>query len=166
MALKARTEELIIKELDGELAVYDEREHRAHELNATAAAVWRKCDGETPLEQIASEIAAETELPQDEEIVRMALDQLSRAGLLEQAPKLEGHISRRHVIQRLGLAGTAALLLPAVTTIVAPTRAMAQSGPPQPIPVPFPMMEPTPMMPTPMNPTPMVYPTPGVPDPI
>lgn len=153
MALKARTEGLIIKELDGELAVYDEREHRAHELNSTAAAVWRKCDGETELDEIAREIAAETELPQDEEIVRMALDQLSRAGLLEQAPQLEGHISRRQVIQRLGLAGGAALLLPAVTTIVAPSRAMAQSVP-APVAVPFPVMRPTPFMePTP-SPTP------------
>ena len=31
MDLKARKEGLIVKELDGEIAVYDERDHRAHE---------------------------------------------------------------------------------------------------------------------------------------
>ena len=172
MAIKARSEGLIIKELDGELAIYDEREHRAHELNETAAAVWRRCDGETPLDQIAAEIAAESDLPQDEDIVRIALDQLSRAGLLEDGSA--ARVSRRQVIQRLGLAGTSALLLPAVTTIVAPTRAMAQSGPQDPtprpptpmFPQPTPGFTPTPMMPqpTPRPPTPMMpVPTPGLP---
>ena len=154
MKAKARTEKLIVKELEGDVAVYDEREHRAHELNATAAAVWRRCDGETPLAEIAEEIAAESELPADEEIVRMALDQLSRAGLLEQAgQRFEALTSRRQVIKRLGLAGAAALMLPAVTTVVAPTRAMAQSGGPRPTPVsadptPAPTPGPTPPLPT------------------
>ena len=139
MAPKARSEGLIIKELDGELAIYDEREHRAHELNQTASTVWQKCDGQTPLEQIAAEIAAESDLPQDEGIVELAIDQLFRAGLLEGAAA-NAQVSRRQLISRLGLAGTAALLLPAVTTIVAPTRAMAQSGPPVPVPVPVPPM--------------------------
>ena len=150
MTAKARREGLVVKDMEGELAIYDERENRAHELNATAAAVWRKCDGRTSIDEIATQIAAETELPRDEEIVRMALDQLSRAGLLEEATALGAHISPRQMIQRLGLAGTAALLLPAVTTIVAPTRAMAQS-PPMPTPVPE---GPTPMSPTPMSPSP------------
>ena len=145
MTLKARTEGLIIKELEGEIAVYDERDHRAHELNAAAAAVWKNCDGETPIDEIAEAVAADSELPADEGIVRMALDQLSRAGLLEQGGQDAGTVSRRQLIQRLSLAGAAALLLPAVTTIVAPTRAMAQSFP-----------SPTPQMPTPRNgPTPV-----------
>ena len=153
MAAKARHEGLVVKDMEGELAIYDERESRAHELNAAAAAVWRKCDGRTSIGQIAAQIAAETDLPEDEEIVRIALDQLSRAGLLEEAPDLGAHISRRQLIQRLGLAGTAALLLPAVTTIVAPTRAMAMS-PPTPTPTAPTPMTPTPMAPTPMSPTP------------
>ena len=84
MTLKARTQGLIIKELEGEIAVYDERDHRAHELNAAAAAVWKKCDGESSIDEIAEAVAADSELPADEGIVHMALDQLSRAGLLEQ----------------------------------------------------------------------------------
>lgn len=133
MGIKARSDDLIVKELGRELAIYDEREHRAHELNATAATVWRHCDGKSSVSEIASAMAAESELPADEEIVELALDQLSRGGLLEEPWKrLEAPTSRRQVIRRLGLVGTAALLLPAVTTIVAPTRAMAQSAPPTP----------------------------------
>lgn len=160
---KARSEQLIVKEMDGELAIYDEREHRAHELNATAAAVWQRCDGKTSLADIAARIAAHSELPQDEDIVRMALDQLSRAGLLDQATDVGAGVSRRQLIRRLGLAGPAVLLLPAVTTLVAPTRAMAQS-PPAPTPGSPTPGSPTPTAPTPTAPTP-ASPTPSSPTP-
>ncbi len=128
MGIKARSDDLIVKELGRELAIYDEREHRAHELNATAASVWRHCDGEKSVSDIAAALAAESELPADEEIVELALDQLSRGGLLDEPWKrMQAPTSRRQLIHRLGLVGTAALILPAVTTIVAPTRAQAQS---------------------------------------
>lgn len=149
MAIKARSDDLIVKELGRELAIYDEREHRAHELNAAAASVWRHCDGEKSVPDIAAAMAAESGLPADEEIVELALDQLSRGGLLEEPwRRMQAPASRRQVIRRLGLVGATALLLPAVTTIVAPTRAMAQSAPG------------TPAAPTPMVPTPLAPPTP------
>ena len=131
MAVKARSEELIVKELDGELAIYDQRNHRAHELNRTAATVWRHCDGQTSVAEMASAIAADSDLPGDEGIVEIAIGQLAKAGLLDDSDGLgASSISRRQVIRRLGLAGSVALLLPAISTIVAPTPAMAASAPP------------------------------------
>jgi coenzyme PQQ synthesis protein D (PqqD) len=42
----ARSDGLIVQELDGELLVYDLERHRAHRLSETAAFVWRRCEGE------------------------------------------------------------------------------------------------------------------------
>ena len=127
MAFKARTDGLIVKEFDGELAIYDPETHQAHELNRSAATVWRHCDGETSVAEMAAAIASDSDLPADEGIAEIAIGQLGRAGLLEGPPAYGAAVSRRQVIRRLGLAGTVALMLPTLSTIVAPTPAMAQS---------------------------------------
>ncbi len=98
MYLKARSEALIIKDLGDDLVVYDERADCAHELNGAAAAVWRRCDGQTDLDEIASQLPAELGLPADEEIVTLAITELSRAGLLETSGGVQ-HVSRRQCIE-------------------------------------------------------------------
>ena len=125
---KARSEGILVRELNGDFIVYDEDAGRAHELNTAAASVWRHCDGATPVDALAAALAAETELPADEEIVHLALAQLSKAGLLE-GPEvaLAARVSRRQLIQRLGLAGSVTLLLPMVGSLVVPSPAAALS---------------------------------------
>ena len=134
---KARSEGVMVREVDGDFVVYDEHEGRAHELNASAAFVWRHCDGETSISELAAALTSETGLPADEEIVQLALAQLSKAGLLE-GPQdaFTARVSRRQLIQRLGLAGSVTLMLPMVGTIVVPSPAMAQSPPTPPTPAP------------------------------
>lgn len=125
--VRARKNGLIVKEIDGELVMYDEVNDKAHQLNQTASVVWKHCDGESTVSQIARKLGAETDLAADDEIVQLAIAELRDAGLLEAgAPSFA--ISRRSLIRRLGLAAGTALLLPAVTSIVAPTPAMALSG--------------------------------------
>ena len=133
MHAKARREDIIVREIKGEFVLYDEQALRAHELNAAAGSVWRHCDGETSIRSLADAVAAETELPADEEIVHLALAQLSKAGLLEGPQEgFEPRISRRQIIQRLGMASSLTVLLPMVGTIVVPSSAMAQTGQPSP----------------------------------
>lgn len=48
---KAKTERLIVKVIDDEMLVYDHG--RATCLNEFAARVWRECDGETSVADIA-----------------------------------------------------------------------------------------------------------------
>jgi hypothetical protein len=130
MQPKARRTGIITKEFEGEFVLYDEDSQRAHELNATAASVWRNADGNTSIAGLTAALAAETKLPADEEIVHLALAQLSKAGLLEGPQSaFEARISRRQIAQRLGLTGSLAMLLPIVSSIVAPTPVMAQSVP-------------------------------------
>src|SRR6266545_1209147 len=94
----ARTTELIIEELGSETIVYDTTRHRAHCLNQTAAFIWRQCDGETTLEEVAHRLSTMTGLPPDEDIVRLALRSLKNRGLLSNNPDGTPAASRRELI--------------------------------------------------------------------
>ncbi len=126
---RARTEELVVEELPEETLVYDLKRHTAHCLNGPAAVVWRHSDGRTSTTQLARILAEESELPQDEGIVRFALNRLQKAKLLEEGTNIPtvaaGH-SRRELVKRLAVGGLA-MLLPVVATMTSPTAAMAQS---------------------------------------
>lgn len=128
-APKARTEQLVTKELGDETLVYDERSHEAHCLNKTAAFVWRHCDGRTSVAKIARLLTKEMNTPVSEQLVWFALSQLEKSKLLEKPLADRAHagqISRRELMRKLGIA--AAVALPLVTSIVAPTTAEAASG--------------------------------------
>ncbi len=124
----ARQDELFIQDLTDEMLVYDLRRHRAHCLNGTAALIWKHCDGSQTVTDLTARLERELKTKVDEELVLLALNQLSKAHLLEEKagiPKLE-KVSRRQMIKRIG-AG-AAIAVPLITSIVAPTAAQAASG--------------------------------------
>ena len=125
---RKRERHLVIDELPDEVLVYDLDRHKAHCLNQTAALVWQHCDGTSTPSQIARRLAKKLRTPFNEELVWLALGQLERLHLLEQSislpPELEG-MSRRQMIRRLGL--VAAVAVPLVTSIVAPTAAEAST---------------------------------------
>jgi len=119
---RARKEGLLVQEMPDELLIYDLVRNKAHCLNRTAGLVWKRCDGKMSVEQMVRVLEKETESPVDEAVVWIAFDRLAKARLLED----EGHkwlgasgISRRQLIRRIGAA--AAVSLPLVTSIVAPT---------------------------------------------
>ena len=118
----ARRDGLLIRELPGEVLVYDRERHRAHCLNRTAASVFRHADGTRTVADLARVLDPEVAPEAGASVVTMALGQLGEAGLLEDGPLTEG-MSRRDVVRRVGI-GTA-LLLPAVASILAPTPAEA-----------------------------------------
>jgi hypothetical protein len=132
MLPQAREEGLVIQEVADETLVYDLERHRAHCLNRTAALVWRRCDGTTPVASLAAQLEEEVGSHVEEGVVWLALERLEKAHLLRPGggSRKEGACSRREVMRRLALAGGLALLLPTVKTIVAPTPAAAQSGGP------------------------------------
>ncbi|HKW11047.1 MAG TPA: hypothetical protein VJO33_11760 [Gemmatimonadaceae bacterium] len=67
--------------------------------------------------------------PTDQSIIEYALDKLATAHLLE-----DEAISRRDVVRRMTYASAAAVALPVVLSIAAPTPAMAASGKPTTLP--------------------------------
>lgn len=128
----ARTTDLTIEALPSETVVYDTTNHRVHCLNEMAGLIWRHCDGKSSVEQIAGRLSEDLKLPVDLDVVKLGLQELSKRHLL--VPDPEGPelppISRRDLGRRLALAGGTLVttLMPAITSIVAPTPAMAESG--------------------------------------
>jgi hypothetical protein len=126
---RARKDRLIIQTLPDETLVYDLDRDVAHCLNRSASLVWARCDGQTTPRQIARTVGRELSQPIDERFVWLALDQLARNKLLAEIPTQpngNGGINRRTALRALGL--SAAVALPVVASIVAPTPAQAASG--------------------------------------
>ena len=129
----ARVNDVVVEESDDELLVYDQRHDLAHRLNRTAAVVYRHCDGQRSVEDLIEIVAREVDEVAVEDLVMIALDNLAEAGLLEDQPAREPEEtrhSRRRFIRKVGVVGSAALVLPVVHSIVAPTAAQAASGMP------------------------------------
>jgi len=119
----ARRTGLLVRELPDELLVYDNERHRAHCLNRTAAQVFRHADGSRTLPDLALLLAPRADPAEGEAAVQMALAELDEAGLLDGEPT---GLSRRELVRRVGIG--AAILLPAVASIVAPTPAEAAAS--------------------------------------
>jgi hypothetical protein len=121
---KSRRSDLLIDQVGDETIVYDQLRQEAHSLNRLASIVWRQNDGTRSVEELAELAGAELGAPADQSIIEYALDKLATAHLLE-----GGAITRRDVVRRMTFAGAAAVALPVVLSIAAPTAAMAASGP-------------------------------------
>ncbi len=123
---RQRTQGLIIKRLPEEVLVYDQDRDRAHCLNQSAAAVWEQCDGQTTAAEIARSIQNQTGAIVGEEVVWLALEQLGRDHLLEERVQWPANIpamTRREAVRRISIG--AAVAIPLVTSIIAPTPAQA-----------------------------------------
>jgi hypothetical protein len=117
---------LVVDNLPDEVLVYDLDRHRAHCLNRSAALVWRCCDGKSSPADIARSLTAELDAQFSEDLVLLALNQLEKLHLLEQPAALPAEfavLSRRQMVRRLGF--TAAVAVPLITSIVAPTAVQA-----------------------------------------
>ena len=125
---RARSEHLVVKLIADETLVYDLERHRAYCLNAAAGIIWSQCDGQTDADQMATALQRELGLPPDEDVVRLGLAGLDRAHLLVERlepPVLSAHYTRRRFLRQAVIASAAAVLLPTVISIVAPTAAQA-----------------------------------------
>lgn len=121
-----RTDDLLEREVAGELVVYDPTSHQAHCLSPVAARIWQLADGGTPRRRAIDALARETSSRDAAEaLLDRTLDDLATAGLLADTP---GTARDRldQLDRRRFLVGAAAASL--VTSILVPTAAMAQSG--------------------------------------
>jgi hypothetical protein len=117
---QARKDRLTIRELTEETLVYDLERHKAHCLNATAAVVWKHCDGKTPLAELARILKADHKVSEPEAALSLALEQLSRRHLLQETTvPVSGsqRLSRREALKKVA---ATAVALPLVMTITAP----------------------------------------------
>jgi hypothetical protein len=117
----ARRTGLVVRELPGEVLVYDTESHRAHCLDRTAGAVFRHADGTRTVGDLAAILGTGEG---GDEVVRATLASLAEAGLLAEADaKTAPGLTRREVVRRVGIG--AAVLVPAVVSVLAPTPAEA-----------------------------------------
>lgn len=117
---RARRDGLVVRELSGELLVYDRDRNKAHCLNETAALIWNHCDGQTTVRGMVELLRNHSGAPVDEQVIWYALDQFAKDHLLEERVKRPVEIrrlSRRQLVQRIGLA----VSIPLVVSIVAPS---------------------------------------------
>jgi hypothetical protein len=127
---RMRTKEVVVQELGDEVLVYDRLCHRAYCLNRTAATIWKLCDGKTTLAKMAELMTKKFDTPVADDVIWFGLGQLQKARLVDEqsvAPSSSpfAAMSRREAMRRVGLA--AAVLLPVVTSIIAPKAAQAAS---------------------------------------
>ena len=124
----ARAEDLVVKQVADETLVYDLQRHRAYCLNEAAGLIWRHCDGLTDARTAAASLRRELGLPANEEIVWLGVGSLRKARLLAEPPEprlLATRYTRRKFLRQTAMASAAAILLPTVISIVAPTAAQA-----------------------------------------
>lgn len=116
---QARSEGVLIQQVEDDLVVYDERSQVAHCLSSAAASVWERCDGQSSREEIAHGLGlART-------VVDQALDELDNRSLLEEGP--QGY-SRREAAMRLAKIGGVAATAPMIYSVVVPAAVSAASG--------------------------------------
>lgn len=125
-----RKKRLVVEELSSsdEVLIYDLDRHKALCLNQTAAVAWKHCDGKSTVRDILNALNAEQKTLISEDVVWYALKQFGTYHLLEESikqPVARAGLSRREIIRKAGI--TAALMLPAVTAIVAPIAAQVAS---------------------------------------
>ena len=122
---KARKDDLVTRQITGELLVYDLKRHKAFCLNSTAATIWKNCNGKRTVTDLAAQFEKDHQSRVEDKVIWLALDQLEKSNLLEAnvtKPAGFAPISRRSLV-RAGI--ITAVTLPLVTMITAPVAAQA-----------------------------------------
>ena len=125
----ARRDGLATEQVRDELLVYDLDRDKVFCLNRTAALVWKHCDGRTSPVQMAKLLRKEVGGKLDEKAIWYAVDQLGRDRLLEERlalPAALAGMTRRQHLRALGK--VAAVAVPLVVAVTAPTPALAACG--------------------------------------
>jgi hypothetical protein len=123
----ARKTGLVVQEVPDEVLVYDLESNKAHCLNQSAAIIWKSCDGNNSVSEIAKLVESQAGGKVTEDFVWLAIDQLSENNLLEQEiPSNFQGTSRREVIKKIGLASMVAI--PVIASLVAPQSALAAAS--------------------------------------
>ena len=117
---KAKIDNILVQDLENELLIYNLTTHKAYTLNETSKIIFNSCDGATPVDELKRKYKF------TDDLIYLALDELQANDLLKdyQSVYFAG-LSRREVIRRVALSSMIAL--PVISSLLAPTAAMARS---------------------------------------
>ena len=124
----ARSHRVVSEAAGDEVVVYDLDTDEAHLLSPNVASIWKAADGAHTVEQLMNAVVADGP-EQAASIVWSGLEQLQEKRLLDGVVLLPASpvgMSRRAMLKRIGIA---AIAIPVITTIVAPTPAAAACAP-------------------------------------
>lgn len=126
----SRRRDLLTRELENEILIYDLEVNKAFSLNHTSSAVWLACDGKRNISQITESVSAELNTPATEDLIWFTIDELKKLNLIENGEQINSifnGVSRREVIKKVGLGTMVAL--PVIAALTAPSAANASSVP-------------------------------------
>jgi hypothetical protein len=121
-----RKADIVVRELENEILLYDLSLHKAYCLNQTSALVYQLCDGTNSVAEISGLMSKELKTSVSEDLVWLALKELRKQNLLENGEELNNPVvglSRRELLKKARQASL--VMLPVIVTLVAPTAAMA-----------------------------------------
>lgn len=125
----ARSENIVMQELKEEVLICDVSTNRMFCLNKTAAEVWKLCNGNRSVRQIAVALKPIFKEDFSEDLILFTLEELASKNLLvgrfSPANLFKG-VSRREAVRRIGFASMVAL--PVISSLVLPSAVHAQSG--------------------------------------
>jgi hypothetical protein len=114
---------IVERGIGSETVLYDSRSDRVHLLDPLAAAVWLRCDGRSCDEAELTASLREIDPGADSRTIEAALNRLADLDLVDPG------LSRRRLLTRTAAAGTGAVVLPVVTSIIGPIAAAHASTP-------------------------------------
>jgi hypothetical protein len=121
---------LLTHQLDNQVLVYDRIGDRVHLLDPTSACVLSLLqEGGWTQEGLAIELGERLGVTADTGVLQLAIEELRAAGLLDETSvtiTTPIDASRRDMLRKVVMAGAAAMLVPAITTLTA-TRGYAQT---------------------------------------
>ena len=123
----AKKADIVTQELPSELLIYNLATDRAFCLNETSAFVWKQADGQKTVGEIKGLMEREFKTAVNEDLIWLALDQMSRDQLLESELEAEQEdkfigISRREVVRRIAMSSLIAL--PVIASLATPVHAV------------------------------------------
>lgn len=124
---RSRKKDIAMQELFNEILIYDLKIDKAFCLNHTSALIWQACDGSNSITKIAQSVSQKLNTPVEEDLVRLALDNLRRKNLiddLEKSVPFLDKMERRNLLKKIGLVSMIAL--PIISSLAIPHAAAAQ----------------------------------------
>jgi hypothetical protein len=110
-----------------DVVLYDDSTMVYHTMNASAFAVWQLCDGVSALPDICRALST-SRTPLPIEAVELAVAELGEAGLLQTEPgRFDALINRRRVVKMTAVGLLGAAVIPAVSSITAPSALASHS---------------------------------------
>jgi hypothetical protein len=127
---QAISKDIVVQNLRDEVLVYNLITHQAMSLNRTITTIWQLCDGKKDVSEIRHSTAKILNTAVSDEVVFLALDELSKNGLLDTNELIPlkdlSQINRREMIKNIAL--TTSVAIPIITSLVAPKAINAASG--------------------------------------